>query len=62
MDQYLFPILLFAHVFGAIVTFGPSFVFPFLARQSRATQFSHVASRGQASFHVSELRTLSDDG
>ncbi len=35
MDQALFSILLFAHVFGAIVTFGPSFIFPVLARQSQ---------------------------
>jgi uncharacterized membrane protein len=45
VDQYLFPILLFAHVFGAIVTFGPSFVFPFLARQSQAMpQGGHFAA------------------
>jgi predicted integral membrane protein DUF2269 len=45
VDQYLFPILLFAHVFGAIVTFGPSFIFPFLARQSRAMpQGGHFAA------------------
>jgi hypothetical protein len=45
VDQYLFPILLFAHVFGAIATFGPSFIFPFLARQSRAMpQGGHFAA------------------
>jgi hypothetical protein len=45
VDQYLFPILLFAHVFGAIVTFGPSFIFPFLAMQSRAMpQGGHFAA------------------
>jgi Predicted integral membrane protein (DUF2269) len=45
VDQYLFPILLFAHVFGAIASFGPSFIFPFLARQSRAMpQGGHFAA------------------
>lgn len=45
MDQALFSIFLFAHVFGAIVTFGPSFVFPVLARQSRAMpQGGHFAA------------------
>ncbi len=45
MDQYLFPILLYAHVLGAISTFGPSFVFPLLARQSqRMPQGGHFAA------------------
>lgn len=45
MDQYLFPILLYAHVLGAIITFGPSFVFPILARQSqRMPQGGHFAA------------------
>jgi hypothetical protein len=45
VDQALFSILLFAHVFGAIVTFGPSFVFPVLGRQSRAMpQGGHFAA------------------
>ena len=43
--QYLFPILLYAHVLGAIITFGPSFVFPLIARQSRAMpQGGHFAA------------------
>jgi hypothetical protein len=45
VDQYLFPILLYAHVLGAIITFGPSFVFPLIARQSRAMpQGGHFAA------------------
>ena len=45
MDQYLFPILLYAHVLGAIITFGPSFIFPLLARQSqRMPQGGHFAA------------------
>jgi hypothetical protein len=45
VDQYLFPILLYAHVLGAIITFGPSFVFPILARQSRLMpQGGHFAA------------------
>jgi hypothetical protein len=45
MDQSLFSILLFAHVLGAIVTFGPSFIFPLMARQSqRMPQGGHFAA------------------
>lgn len=45
MDQYLFPILLYAHVLGAIITFGPSFIFPLLARQSqRMPQGGHFGA------------------
>jgi hypothetical protein len=45
VDQYLFPILLYAHVLGAIIVFGPSFVFPLLASQSRRMpQGGHFAA------------------
>lgn len=45
MDQYLFPILLYAHVLGAIITFGPSFVFPVLGSQTRRMpQGGHFAA------------------
>ena len=36
MDEFLFPILRYAHILGAIITFGPSFVYILLSRQSRA--------------------------
>lgn len=45
MDQFLFPILLYAHVLGAIITFGPSFVFPLIASQTRRMpQGGHFAA------------------
>jgi uncharacterized membrane protein len=35
MQQYLLPIFLYAHVLGAIITFGPAFSSPLIARQAQ---------------------------
>jgi hypothetical protein len=41
----LLALFLFLHVFGAIVTFGPSFVFPIIASQAgKAPQHGHFAA------------------
>jgi hypothetical protein len=41
----LLAVFLFLHVFGAIVTFGPSFVFPIIAGQvQKAPQHGHFAA------------------
>jgi uncharacterized membrane protein len=45
MQQYLLPIFLFAHVLGAIITFGPAFASPLIARQARRMpQSGHFAA------------------
>ena len=45
MQQYLLPIFLYAHVLGAIITFGPAFSSPLIARQARRTpQSGHFAA------------------
>jgi len=45
MQQYLLPIFLYAHVMGAIITFGPAFASPIIARQSgRMPQSGHFAA------------------
>ena len=50
MQQYLLPIFLYAHVLGAIITFGPAFSSPLIARQAqRMPQSGHFAAvLGQA--------------
>jgi hypothetical protein len=50
MQQYLLPIFLYAHVMGAIITFGPAFSSPIIARQAQQTPGSgHFAAvLGQA--------------
>jgi hypothetical protein len=41
----MLPLLLFLHVLGAIIVFGPSFAFPLIASQARqAPQHSHFAA------------------
>ena len=41
----MFQLLLFLHVMGAIIVFGPSFAFPLIAGQARkAPQHSHFAA------------------
>ena len=41
----LLALFLFLHVFGAIVVFGPSFAFPFIASQVQKTpQHGHFAA------------------
>ena len=45
MQQYLLPIFLYAHVLGAIITFGPAFSSPLIARQAqRMPQSGHFAA------------------
>jgi Predicted integral membrane protein (DUF2269) len=45
MQQYLLPIFLYAHVLGAIITFGPAFSSPIIARQAqRVPQSGHFAA------------------
>ena len=45
MQQYLLPIFLYAHVIGAIITFGPAFTSPIIARQSqRMPQSGHFTA------------------
>ena len=45
MQQYLLPIFLYAHVLGAIITFGPAFSSPLIARQAQRTpQSGHFAA------------------
>jgi hypothetical protein len=45
MQQYLLPIFLYAHVLGAIITFGPAFSSPIIARQAqRMPQSGHFAA------------------
>jgi hypothetical protein len=50
MQQYLLPIFLYAHVLGAIITFGPAFSSPIIAIQAqRMPQAGHFAAvLGQA--------------
>ena len=41
----MFQLLLFLHVIGAIIVFGPSFAFPLIASQARkAPQHGHFAA------------------
>ena len=41
----MFQLFLFLHVMGAIVTFGPSFAFPFIASQAqKSPQHGHFAA------------------
>ena len=45
MQQYLLPIFLYAHVLGAIITFGPAFASPIIAGQAqRMPQSGHFAA------------------
>ncbi|HEV8698301.1 MAG TPA: DUF2269 family protein [Candidatus Limnocylindrales bacterium] len=45
MQPYLLPIFLYAHVLGAIITFGPAFSSPIIAGQARRMpQSGHFAA------------------
>ena len=52
----MFQLFLFLHVMGAIVVFGPSFAFPFIAAQvQKAPQHGHFAA---VVMHVIERRLI----